>query len=1261
MAKLIIRDGTSQDERLLPALKEGYVNVDEMRFEDMLAMVSEYAALVKHRDADSRAEGNWGEFFGADEAGILASILATNLNGAERDFSAFVADMETRLAQLRDGRTALAMLPTFRLAMAIDAWFVRLGRLSSVAAVRVRESMQGVIEKTLGTELQRLRVFLRQHHVHNADEAFRTFGPIWGGDGKPGKSGSAVPSPASGHSAVAEFLKSNFHAFYNALLFLQGGARDMLRVSLERSNHDPAIGLYIAFLRLFAKVQDKANGFTMRHLNFYYEDVLKIQRREFVPDSACLIVQPDTAGREVTIGKGTEFRAGLDENDAELIYAADNDLLVTDAKVSSLHTLYFGRNSLSSPENSLASSPGRGGRRKRFATSAKLNRMSRGGGESGAQLSHPLFGVPQRSKDASQFEEARIGFAVASNVLLLKHGQRDIGLTFKLAPGGKAGDPNVFADRLSRVLPTSKADAFFKAFRHMFRISLTGETGWFEVDDYLPLSRIVDGDGCEENSFKIQFRLPDSAGAVVPYSPAIHGENFDTELPVVRFTVNPDAYLYPYSLLSEMAVREILIEVDVRGCTDIRIYNQYGPLSADVQFNPFGATPSFGDYLVVGSYEAARKKLVAFEVDVEWSGLPQEMNGFGEYYRAYSMAIDNATFKAGLAVLRDRKWLPAEEGEQPIVELFESRDGAGTSGDGAGKNGSGKVGKRRRFSFRGVCKFMRPLENVAEEQYGYDSLSKDGFFKLALAQPSFAFGHKEYPSILTKVMTDNARLKKFGLAKWLSRSLPPKPLPNTPYTPLISGISVNYKAVSQISLERIGSTENELRQEKVFHLHPQGFESLSPRAYGKIHLVPRYETDGNLFIGLTATRLSGPLTLFFHLREDSLPDASARPFEFEWYYLASNQWRPLKKTQVVSDTTDGFLSSGIVTLDIPDDIDRANTILPSDQFWLRVSVDDEHMHTLCSLYAVHAQALRVSWAKREENSLSHLASALPAGSIKETKFSIPGLAGIRQIMESSGGKPPESDTQRTIRASERLRHKNRAVTPWDYERLVLQRFPEIYKAKCFSCMTGDAESRRKIKPGHLLIVLIPYLKEQVTANSHPMVNALLLREVRDFVKGLASACVKISVRNPAYERIQVRCKVKFRKGAGRGAQLNRLNREIVDYLSPWSDGGLAARFGWRLRCNDIQSHIQGLDYVESVSGLSMLRIDDGDDRCHHRLSDTARNKNGDIQPLHPWSIAIPVGHHLIEVEDEAGVCPPQKTGIANLAIGNTFILSRGNQ
>ena len=37
------------------------------------------------------------------------------------------------------------------------------------------------------------------------------------------------------------------------------------------------------------------------------------------------------------------------------------------------------------------------------------------------------------------------------------------------------------------------------------------------------------------------------------------------------------------------------------------------------------------------------------------------------------------------------------------------------------------------------------------------------------------------------------------------------------------------------------------------------------------------------------------------------------------------------------------------------------------------------------------------------------------------------------------------------RAAERLRHKDRASTLWDYERLVLEAAPELFRVKCRSC------------------------------------------------------------------------------------------------------------------------------------------------------------------------------------------------------------------
>jgi hypothetical protein len=49
---------------------------------------------------------------------------------------------------------------------------------------------------------------------------------------------------------------------------------------------------------------------------------------------------------------------------------------------------------------------------------------------------------------------------------------------------------------------------------------------------------------------------------------------------------------------------------------------------------------------------------------------------------------------------------------------------------------------------------------------------------------------------------------------------------------------------------------------------------------------------------------------------------------------------------------------------------------------------------------------------------------------------------------SFGGRETEDSSQFYKRVSERLRHKERAITIFDYERLVLESFPSIYKVKC---------------------------------------------------------------------------------------------------------------------------------------------------------------------------------------------------------------------
>jgi WD40 repeat protein len=496
-----------------------------------------------------------------------------------------------------------------------------------------------------------------------------------------------------------------------------------------------------------------------------------------------------------------------------------------------------------------------------------------------------------------------------------------------------------------------------------------------------------------------------------------------------------------------------------------------------------------------------------------------------------------------------------------------------------------------------VVPFFKPVEvPAAGPEFGYSTRAKNGFFKFTLSDPAFAFGHADYPALLANVLTANSRLSKFRLLK---------PLPNPPYTPLINVISVNYRAAARIDLAQFNPAAASLAEEKLFHIHPFGIEEVSPASHRTIRLLPPYDSNGNLFIGLSAGEVAGVITLFFHLREDSSAAANGEYSEFSWHYLSSNEWKRLEPNRVISDTTRGFRTSGIVTLDLPQDINPDNSIMPGDLFWLRVSLD-EHPEAPCSLFAVFTQALKVSW-QPGEHSLAHLQKSLPAGTIKSARTSIPGISQIKQIVDSFGGRLPESPSHLRIRVSERLKHKNRATTAWDYERLILERFPEILKVKCFDNMVADPQNF--IRPGHILIVVIPQLKEQSPESMQPMVNSGLLAQIKAFVAQLASPFARIEVRNPAYERIQIRCTVKLRRGTDPGYAINALNQALNAYLSPWHQTGYRARFGWKVRRYDLESYIQHLEYIEYVEKFSMLRI------VEHQREDTQIEDDGPFDLL----------------------------------------------
>jgi hypothetical protein len=1194
-------------------------------------MASEFAGIVKFYNMDNVHDGDWKFYFSADETLLISRILSTNTSAAIAAFDRWW-DLAPEVGSGQSSKKWQAKeLPVASLASLINGWFVALGSANNETGQKLRALIAEVIEQLRADDPG------LAHLLAQAGDGLQLH-PIWYGSGL---------APANGAISKAT-VRSNFYAFIKAIEMIKKEALLRLPESLKSQHHDPAIGLLIAFVQLFQMLKKKLNRFTQNYLDFYYDNILQSVPQPAIPDKTYLVFEIKTADREVRIPRQTEFLAGLDADKRDIIYLSEEELSVSDARVHSMQTVFFEHNRYSSPENLLSDDegPGQADRERCWPTSAWFNepQPATGSADADGLRAQPLFGAQKHV--GRLFEDARLGFALSSNVLLLKEGLRNITVSLQFAVDALArridnlatvtGEGATGNDEAAAL---HRQDMFFKVFRHMFQIAVTHENGWLEVQDYVPSYTVTEG----AHALQFEFELSPEAPAVTPYNPRVHGEQYAITAPVVRFVINPGAYLYPYGMLRKLPLASALVSVDVQGCRDLVLHNNIGRVSAAAPFTPFGPLPRIGSYLIVGSTEMACKRLSNFSLDIEWAGLPLAAGGFTTYYRSYGIGVDNGDFLVSTSVLSRGAWGPADAKMQPVMPLFRTIVQPGQEA---------RVGGHIQLTCDAIAHQFHPSDALPPGRaLEYSPSAKNGFFKFTLVAPEFAFGHDKYPHVLASALIANSRLR------YVRRQ---RPIPGLPYTPLINTVSARYRASARIPLD-YKAVDSPAGDDKFLHLYPSGWEILGPFSYPAPALLPQYDYTGNLHIGISATGLKGPVTLFFHLREDSLPlnhDEAA----LNWFYLADNTWRPLFRKNIVSDSTEHFMTSGIVTLDLPSDISNDNSVMPTGLYWIRLSANSD-LEKYCSVYAIHAQAVRVC---RQHALDAEMPAILPAGTIKRSRKDIPGLVKVTQIVDSFGGRPPETRSQLRTRVSERLRHKNRAISTADYELLVLQQFPDVYKVKCFSNMATDRGPDECVRPGQVLVVPLPYWPSIRRRRQMPLLNGNRLLEMQAFLQGLASQWATISVENPVYEQIQVRCQVKLKDGLSGGYYSRRLDQDISDFLTPWNDTcGYRTHFGWCIRRDDIEAFIGTLDYIDCVTRFSMLRITSAD-ACTFTLFDTAADPanakgGGDshIGPQYPWSVAIPVDRHAIDVVAGSAPVTAARTALSELQIGSTFIISGG--
>jgi hypothetical protein len=439
---------------------------------------------------------------------------------------------------------------------------------------------------------------------------------------------------------------------------------------------------------------------------------------------------------------------------------------------------------------------------------------------------------------------------------------------------------------------------------------------------------------------------------------------------------------------------------------------------------------------------------------------------------------------------------------------------------------------------------------------------------------------------------------------------PPKQ-PAKPYLPVISSLYLTYAATSgPIDLTDTDEEAFSKREARLFHVGPFGVaEQDFPIAGSSGHsLVPQFrsaagtENIGEWYIGIRnlAPRQSVNV-LFQFLEGTTIPTLSKPEKHVEWSYWAGNRWIKFEERDI-RDSTRQLIQSGIITFVIPHDAATDKGIMPHGFLWLRASVT-EKVGAVCNVLSVLAQAMQATFLPKE-NVPDFLDHALPAGTISKLKEPNAQFKKISQPYPSFGGRHTESSDKFYLRSSERLRHKGRAVTIWDYEHLVLEAFPQLYKVKCLNHTRIEDNPNASLaihnesQPGYVAVITIPSLVGRNDTNPlKPYTNQALLSEIKDFLKARvtgqlvpgtsAAPQVNVNVCNPLFEEIFIEFALQLRTGYDDFTfYREQLQAEITRFLSPWAFSGKGdVQFGGRIPKSVLINFIEERPYVDFITDV----------------------------------------------------------------------------
>lgn len=1237
------RGGTNQQQRLLAATQPGYVRIDEHEFVNWIDFASRFAGYLNYYSSANIVTGNWQPFFDNDISAILGTI-------AIQDIDAYRRDVKDRFDLLKndDYQGDIPLLKrtlgelfaaVITLSLSLDTYLFRLpddiglkGTIRNLIQLKLKPALIKLLayykggksnKKTAGgtdngliiiEDTDRPDWIVLNKPVMNAYTTLetQTLSAEWlNGNETLFDLYQSVTADKSiyGDDAWTSYERINHAANHNLFAgqfdhFLSTYARlikdaeaALLQSITNYTTHPPHYTLFLTFLQLFKYAQDDLNTITQRHLDFYYKDVLRLTPRTALPNSVHLIMELARNMQTHLLKQGTLFKAGKDSTGREVNYALNRDTLFNKGLVTELRSIYLGESSADDITKDAVTVINQN---RLFASS-----VTNSADGLGAELTttrkewHPFASRTLTNGKVSSINmpRASIGFAIASPHLFMAEGDR----TMKLHMYMKMADiPMPDKIRVAGFITTAK--------------------GWYKVN--LEGSTYI-GESEKPEAVDFKFSLKGDEPPITNFDPKVHDGTYKAGIPVLKILLeNDDTKPYEYDALKDVQIRKIQMTITAgmnehlqttdNGVKNLALYNDLGILDGSKAFQPFGNNPKAGGSFIIGNEELFKKPGVHFRLRFKWIETPVK----GEDLQYPNDTVTGRAPYVKFQALQQGSWVSMTNQTQIIDSTKDSVN--------ADKQFPNYYGS---FTLGTNDSCFVPYE---EPYQSYSITSKSGYMRFSLLT---GYGHEEYQRALINYLSSQTT---FATVTHSDPGI-------APYSPKLESLTLHYYADAWADFTA-GPEKKEHKEDLISFMHIHPFGELPFEAYaesGPVPLLPQfYHTDGNqvirnsteFYIGIKNLNAHDSINILFQVLEGTMNPLTIKPPQhITWNYLSNNTWKTFDK-QSVTDNTAQLVQSGIMSFILPADANTTHTIMPAGLIWLRASVS-EAVQAVCKLLSVQAQAA-VATLVDAGIPVDFMNAPLPAETITKMVEATAAVKKVTQPYASFGGRPAEETQHYYTRVSERLRHKNRAITIWDYERLLLEAFPELHRVKCLNHTRFDRDNPyNEVAPGNVTIITIPNLTNRNDADPlRPYTDESTLVKIRDFLARRTSCHVTTHVRHPLFEEVTLDFKLKLLPGFEYNYYSKLLKEEITAFLTPWAYGKSAeVQFGGRVNKSVMINFIEERPYVDYITEVKMYHQIEGQPPSvldvDVALSSTARS----------ILISAPAANHLI-----TEIVPPQE-------------------